>query len=89
MKEVLFEWVRNLVFYQILTSVIMNMIPANSYVKYIRFFLGMLFIVIAMQPVLKAFRLADTLDVAYVHQMLEQEFLEKEEEWIIGQEENK
>ena len=57
--------------------------------KYIRFFLGMLFIIIAMQPVLKAFRLADALDIAYMRQMIEQDFLEKEEEWIIGQKENK
>lgn len=88
MKEILYDWVRNLVFYQILTSIIINMIPANVYEKYIRFFLGMLFIIIAMQPVLKTFRLADTLDVGYVHQMLEQEFQENKEEWIVGQEEN-
>ena len=65
-------------FYQILTSIIINVIPQNAYVKYIRFFLGMLFIVIALQPVLKILQLADTLDVAYVHRVLEQELEEQD-----------
>ena len=80
MKEVLYDWVRNLVFYQILISIVMNLIPQNVYVKYIRFFLGMLFIIIAMQPVLKAFRLAERMDVSYVHRMIEQELQEGEPE---------
>ena len=80
MKEVLYDWVRNLVLYQILISIVMNLIPQNVYVKYIRFFLGMLFIIIAMQPVLKAFRLAERMDVSYVHRMIEQELQEGEPE---------
>ena len=80
MKEVLYDWVRNLVFYQILISIVMNLIPQNVYVKYIRFFLGMLFIIIAMQPVLKAFRLAERMDVSYVQRMIEQELQEGEPE---------
>ena len=80
MKEVLYDWVRNLVFYQILISIVMNLISQNVYVKYIRFFLGMLFIIIAMQPVLKAFRLAERMDVSYVHRMIEQELQEGEPE---------
>lgn len=76
MKEVIYEWVRNMVFYQLLVSIILNMIPNNTYQKYIRFFLGMLFIIIAIQPVLKGLQLMEKMDVHYVHEMMEQELNE-------------
>ncbi len=76
MKEVIYEWVRNMVFYQLLVSMILNMIPNNAYQKYIRFFLGMLFIIIAIQPVLKGLQLMEKMDVNYVHEMMEQELNE-------------
>lgn len=78
MKEILYEWVRNVVFYQILTSIIMNMIPKDAYQKYIRFFLGMLFVVIATQPIFKLFHLTEEMDMKYVQEMLDQELEEYE-----------
>ena len=76
MKEILYEWIRNMVFYQLLISIIINLIPSNAYLKYIRFFLGMLFIVIAIQPVFRVFKLTETIDSAYIQKMLEQELEE-------------
>lgn len=78
MKEILYEWVRNVVFYQILTSIIINMIPKDAYQKYIRFFLGMLFVVIATQPIFELFHLAEEMDMKYVQEMLDQELEEYE-----------
>ncbi len=87
MKEMIYEWVRNLVFYQLITSIIINLIPGNAYVKYIRFFMGMLFVLIAIQPVLKVMRLADKIDVSYVHEMLEQEMEEQDFELYLEEQE--
>jgi stage III sporulation protein AF len=78
MREMLYEWVRNIVFYQMITSIIINLIPSNAYVKYIRFFMGMLFVLIAIQPLLKVVRLAEKVDVSYVHEVLEQELEEQD-----------
>ena len=78
MRGMIYEWVRNIVFYQIITSIIINLIPNNVYVKYIRFFMGMLFVLIAIQPLLKVMKLADKIDVSYVHEVLEQELEEQD-----------
>ena len=81
MKEVFYEWIRNIVFYQLLSSIILNMIPATTYQKYIRFFLGMLFLVITIQPVLELLQLTDNMDVNYVQEMLERELEENKLEF--------
>lgn len=81
MKEVFYEWIRNMVFYQLLVSIVMNMIPSETYQKYIRFFLGMLFIVIAVQPVLKILQLSEQMDIQYVQEMMEKELKENEFEF--------
>lgn len=81
MKEVFYEWIRNMVFYQLLVSIVMNMIPSETYQKYIRFFLGMLFIVIAVQPVLKILQLSEQMDIQYVQEMMERELKENESEF--------
>lgn len=76
MKEVFYEWIRNMVFYQLLTSIIINIIPNDTYRKYIRFFLGMLFIVIAISPVLQILHLTEKMDSQYIQEILEQELEE-------------
>lgn len=76
MKTVLYEWVRNLVCYQLLSSVILNILPGNMYQKYVRFFLGMLFIMITLQPVLELFDLTEQINREYVQEMIERELEE-------------
>lgn len=76
MKEVIYAWIRNMVFYQLLISIVMNLIPNDTYQKYIRFFLGMLFIVIAIQPVLQILHVSESMDLQYIQEMVEQELKE-------------
>lgn len=84
MKEVFYDWIRNMVFYQLLTSIIINMIPNDTYQKYIRFFLGMLFIVIAISPVLQILQLTEKMDSQYVQEILEQELEENSLSFDVG-----
>lgn len=80
MKEVFYEWVRNLVFYQLLTTIIVHMIPDEIYQKYLRFYLGLLFVVIAIQPVFQILNLSQEMDMRYVQELWDREYEEQKKE---------
>ena len=46
------EWIRNLAFYFIFLSAVMNVLPGGEEKKYIRFFMGMLLILLVLRPLL-------------------------------------
>lgn len=81
MKQIMYEWVRNIVSYQLIVSIVINMIPKNEYIKYVRFFLGMLFLLITIQPVFRLFSLTETMDTRYARQIWEREVKENDLEW--------
>lgn len=76
MKAAIYEWIRNIVFYQLLISIVMNLLPDDVYKKYIRFFLGMLFLVIVMQPVFHVLDLSENMDISYYKKQWENELEE-------------
>lgn len=47
------QWVRNIAFYFIFLSAVMNFLPSGEEKKYIRFFLGILMIIILLKPLLQ------------------------------------
>lgn len=55
MKESIFLWIRNVAYYMILVTAMVQVIPNNSYKKYIRLFTGMVFILLLTTPILKLF----------------------------------
>lgn len=55
MIEYLYEWLQNLSFYLILVTAVMYVIPANGYRKYIRFFTGLVLILMILTPVFELF----------------------------------
>ncbi len=46
----IYEWVRSLVSYMILMTMIMNLLPNRNYEKYIRLFAGMVFLLLVVSP---------------------------------------
>lgn len=48
--EGIYEWIRNLVFYLILMTMILNLLPDRKYEKYLRLFTGMIFILLVFRP---------------------------------------
>lgn len=78
--ELIYEWMRSLVFYSILASVVMNVLPNSEYQKYIRFFLGMLLIIVAVTPLLQLFGLEETLNSNYYTESLEESWEETMED---------
>lgn len=55
----IYEWMENIAFYLVILVAIMQMIPQNSYQKYIRFFAGMILILMLTGPLLKIFGMTE------------------------------
>ncbi len=49
----LYEWMKNLAFYMVIITVALQMLPNNSYKKYLEFFTGLILILMLMSPILK------------------------------------
>jgi stage III sporulation protein AF len=59
--EQLFEWIRSIIYYLIFITVVANILPNKKYEKYIRFFAGMVLILLVLKPFTGGLRLDDTL----------------------------
>lgn len=59
MLEFIYEWMENIAFYLVILVAVMQMIPQNSYQKYIRFFAGMILILMLAGPILKLFGMTE------------------------------
>ena len=44
----IYDWMENIAFYLVILVAVMQMIPQNSYQKYIRFFAGMILILMLL-----------------------------------------
>lgn len=53
MFEYLYEWIQNIAFYMILVTALLEAFPVSSYKKYIRFFTGMILVLLLATPILK------------------------------------
>ena len=55
MFDYLYEWLRNLAFYMILMTAVLQVIPNSTYQKYIHFFAGLILVILLAAPILKLF----------------------------------
>ena len=53
MLDYIYQWIENVAFYMVLVVAVIQMIPGESYKKYIRFFVGMILILMLSGPILK------------------------------------
>ncbi len=61
MEHVL-EWIKTLIFFSLFVTLIMQLLPGDQYKKYVRFFAGMILIVLAVSPL---FRLMNRSDIQH------------------------
>jgi len=47
----LFGWMKSLIIYLILAGLVVNIAPSGNYVKYIRFFVGLIIVIILIEPI--------------------------------------
>lgn len=86
MPAFIYEWIENIAFYLIILVAIMQMIPNNSYQKYIRFFAGMILILLLAGPILKLFDMEDYQEQEYQAVMSEIKEAGQYMESLIGEE---
>lgn len=67
----IYEWMENIAFYLVILVAIMQMIPQSSYQKYIRFFAGMILILMLTGPILRIFGMTELQSTAYQDAMRE------------------
>ena len=53
MLESIYTWIENLAFYMVIMVAAMQMIPGENYKQYVRFFVGLILILLVLGPVLK------------------------------------
>ena len=62
MAEYLCGWIQDLSVYLILTAAVMHVIPGKDYVRYVRFFSGLVLILLLLTPALKLRGMSGRLD---------------------------
>ena len=53
MLEEIYSWIQNISVYLIVTAAVMHAIPGKEYEKYVRFFSGLVLILLLFTPLLK------------------------------------
>lgn len=53
MLDALYEWIQNLAFYLVIMTAVLEVLPGNTYKKYIQFFTGLVLILLVVTPILK------------------------------------
>ena len=68
------EWVKNIVCYLCFVQIVEQLLPQGNYQKYVRFFCGLLLIVIVISPFTDAAGLSDRLALEWRTTMLQEEW---------------
>lgn len=63
--QYLYEWAENLAFYMILMTAVQHILPKDTYRGYIRFFSGLVMVLMLMTPILDLFGMKGDLWRAY------------------------
>jgi stage III sporulation protein AF len=62
----IYDWVKNIVIYVILNTIIMNLLGNNSYKKYVSIVSGMILVIIVVSPLMKLLELDENLDYNFM-----------------------
>ena len=73
MKEFIYGWIRDIAFYAILMTVILHLLPEEGQKKYVRFFMGIVLMLVVLSPLLSVAGLSGTLDSIYAEQTYDEE----------------
>lgn len=68
MLDMVYSWMKNTAFYLVIMTAVLELLPGNTYKKYVRFFTGLVLILIVLSPVLKWTGTVDTFRFEYKQQ---------------------
>ena len=72
MREIL-DLVRYVAVFYLLEQMVFNLLPGKIYEKYVRFYLGLLLVLLLLQPMFRIFRLTEQMDTGALMHELRQE----------------
>lgn len=73
MTAYLYQWIERIAFYLILVTVVLQVLPDNDYRKYLRFFTGLILILLLAGPILNLFGMGENLSAYYEEAVRAQE----------------
>ncbi len=79
MFEYIYQWVENIAFYLLIFTVAMQLIPNKSYKNYIRFFTGLVLIIMIANPIISLFGMEQKFDSFFESAEYQQRIKEIEE----------
>ena len=84
MLEEIYSWIQNISVYLIVTAAVMHAIPGKEYEKYVRFFSGLVLILLLFTPLLKLTGKETDFQSAYRSNEyeLDREAVKEAEEWF-------
>lgn len=84
MLEEIYSWIQNISVYLIVTAAVMHAIPGKEYEKYVRFFSGLVLILLLFTPLLKLTGKETDFQSAYQSNEyeLDREAVKEAEEWF-------
>ncbi len=65
MFDKVYLWIQNIAFYMVMVTAVMHMIPNAEYRRYIRFFTGMVLVVMLVAPFLRFLDIGDAWENLY------------------------
>lgn len=80
MLDYIYAWIQNISIYMVLIIMITQVVPNQTYKKYIRYFTGLLLIVLLLTPILKILGMEERFHHLY-HTMDEQQYSREIEEY--------
>ncbi|MGF0034095.1 stage III sporulation protein AF [Bariatricus sp. SGI.154] len=79
MFEYLYGWMQNIAFYMVMVTAVMHIIPNSDYKRYIRFFTGLVLVVMLTAPFLKILGMGDTWQGLYANARYQEQVQKMEE----------
>lgn len=80
MVESIYTWMQNIVFYLVIVTAVLEVLPGRNYQKYIRFFTGLVLMVLLLTPVLNLAGVKEVFTELYHGYEYEQQKREIEEQ---------
>ena len=77
MLEEVYKWIQNIAVYLVVVTAMLHAVPGKDYERYIRFFSGLVLIVLIFMPVLSVFGMKETFGASTVIRYMKK----KEKNW--------
>lgn len=79
MFEFFYEWMKNIAFFTVLMTAVTHILPETDYRKYVRFYMGLLLVILLAAPVFRLFGSKNELEQLYQGSVYQKQMQEIED----------